>query len=142
MEGIPESYRARIEADREKAKGTLYSDSHNVLAINDRGDRCFRARRRNPSYSAGNGFEIKCGLGQYWEVRYGTLGAKKTYIRGFGYVYDFGRLTNYSSVSRDDGGKVDIPKQVRTKNEVMKLLGRLDFKGFGNLKRTNEMIGI
>ena len=142
MESIPESYKVRIEAHKEKVKGTLYSDSHNVLAINNKGDRFFYAKRKNPSYSAGNGFEIKCGLGQYWEVKYGSLGAKRNFIRGFGYIYDYGRLNNYSSTRRDDGSVIEIPKQVPTKTEVMELLGKLDFKGFGDLKRTNELISI
>lgn len=142
MADIPDSYKARIEANKEKARGTLYSDGHSVLAINNNGDRFFYAKRKNPSYSAGNGFEIKGGLGQYWEVRYGLLGAKKSFIREFGYIYEYGRLKNYSSTNGEDGSVIQIPKQVPTKKEVMEILNKLEFKGFANLKKTDELIGI
>lgn len=136
---LPQNIQNELNADRDNWKGTIQQNGYKVIAFNKKGTRFFIATRHCIGWQDTNtGNSMPFGGGTYWKVRYGIMNWKKITSRNpIGEVevkYIWVRGKTYSSITKTDGSILEIPAELSTKKEVMKILKQLDCRDFVNLQ--------
>ena len=131
---LPEEVRKELEKEQESFKNKLVENSAFEISIYSKeGTRYFHARRHVGSSRVGNQ-DFRFGGANYWEVSYRGMNAcsQKNVMGEKEYHLHDG--IKYGSRTNSKGERIEIPKELPTKADVLKLIEALEVFDMNLLK--------
>lgn len=122
---LPIEFQEKLSKERAWRRGVKRNDGYEILIYNEAGTRYFYARRRCKPWSDDKGHYMPFGSGSYWELYYGAVQFRRTKTPLGDTDYELCDGKTYTSRTMEDGRKVEIPKTVPTKKEVVAVINAL-----------------
>lgn len=122
---LPEEIRKKLEEERDELKNKLVVNNSSEIGIYSKsGTRWFHARRRVCSRVDKRDFRF--GGRNYWEITYRGMNAcvQKNVMGEKEYHLHDGII--YTSRTNSKGERIEIPKELDTKADVLKLIESLE----------------
>ena len=126
---LPEEIRKKLDEELNQLKNKLVTNNAFEISLySKKGTRYFHARRHVCSSRVGKNkeYDFRFGGKNYWEVSYWGMGVREQKNPFGEKEYHLHAGIKYGSKTNSKGEVIEIPKELDTKAEVLKLIEALE----------------